>query len=115
MKNYFVTLNPDSPFYRMFPAGLVPVKQVASKDGFWTRGVPMRQAFITRALCGDAREPEPCVWLDWTRIAPGLRLALAKEVCRLRGGNSRDFLSHMDRGGDMPIRVSQTTGNPFPL
>lgn len=112
--NYFVQLQKGSPFGEIFPKRLVPVKQVPLPNTWSTRGVP-QMTFVTCALCGDAREPEPCLWLDWARVAEPQRGWLATIVASLRGGTPSEVLAYMDRGGDMPIRVSQTFGAPFPL
>jgi hypothetical protein len=112
--NYFVRLREDSSFTRVFPECLVPVKQVPLPNSWSPRGVAAT-TFVTCALCGDARDPEPCCWLDWSRLTAVQRANLADEVCRLRGGTTAEFLTYMDRGGDMPIRVSQTVAAPFLL
>jgi hypothetical protein len=112
--NYFVQLLKDSPFCRVFWNRLVPVKQIPAPNAWTTRGT-RDLVFVTAALCGDAREPEPVLWLDWTRCSAEQRSRLAKQVCELRGGTPAEFLKYMDGGGDLPIRVSQTDGAPAPF
>jgi hypothetical protein len=111
--NYFIQLK-DSPFSGIFPSGSLPIKQVPTPNVWNSRGtLPM--TFVTRALCGDAAKPEDVYWLDWNRVDAKQRDFLAFIVVSLRGGKPSEFLTYMDRGGDMPIRVSQTSGAPFPL
>jgi hypothetical protein len=112
--NYFVRLHKDSQFFHLFPKGFVPVKQVPVPNTWTTRGT-LVTTFVTTALCGDARQPEPVLWLDWLRCTPSQREWLSISVTALRGGRPGEFISYMDRGGDMPIRVSQTVDAPFPL
>jgi hypothetical protein len=112
--NYFVQLRRDSPFFAIFENGSAPVKPVAVPNVWTTRGTAAL-TFVTCALCGGAKEAEPCVWLDWNRCTAGQRDCLALTVCELRGGDPREFLSFMDRGGALPIRVSQTDKAPFRL
>jgi hypothetical protein len=38
------------------------------------------------------------------------REEIAKCVVDLRGGEASEFIKFMDSGGDMPIRLSQTSG-----
>jgi hypothetical protein len=38
------------------------------------------------------------------------REQIAKLVTEIRGGEPGVFIEYMDLGGEMPIRVSQTTG-----
>ncbi|MCA1659943.1 MAG: hypothetical protein LC642_05315 [Verrucomicrobiaceae bacterium] len=113
--NYFVQLRDDSPFFPIFsPRGFVPVKQVPVPNAYTTRGT-RAMAFTTTALCGDRDEPEDAVWLDWTRCGAVQRTLLVKALADLRGGTISEVLLYLDRGGDLPIRVSQTVGAPFPL
>jgi hypothetical protein len=112
--NYFVQLHSDSPFFGIFKEGRVPVKQVPVPNAWTTRGTAA-MTFVRCALCGDAREPEPCVWLDWMRCSDGQRSRLAEALSGLRNGTPDEVFSYLDRGGDLPIRVSQTVNAPFPL
>lgn len=112
--NYFIRLREDSPFFGIFSRGFAPVKQVPLPNTWKPRGIP-EMTFVTCALCGEAREPEPCLWLDWNRCSDGQANDIGHIVCELRGGSIREFLSYMDRGGDMPVRVSQVDGAPFLL
>jgi|GEM_PF-5883136 len=111
--NYFVRLKPESWFAAMFESG-VPIKQVPLPNTWSPRGTPT-MTFVTRALCGDAAQPEDVYWLDWNRVDAKRREFVAFTVVSLLGGEPGEVLTYMDRGGDMPIRVSQTFGAPFPL
>jgi hypothetical protein len=114
--NYYVRLHEDSPFFPIFAPfrGFVPVKQVPVPNVATTRLTPV-MAFTTKALCGDSRDPEDVVWLDWTRCDEFQRHRLANDLAELRGGRAPEILHYLDHGGDLPIRVSQTVGAPFPL
>jgi hypothetical protein len=114
MNNYFVRLRPDSPFCRVFWNRLAPVKQVVAPNAWSARGTAV-MTFVRCALCGDARDPEPCVWLDWMRCSAEQRARLAEALADLRGGTPSEVLLYLDGGGELPIRVSQTDGAPFPL
>lgn len=91
-------LVPESPFYDVFPGGKVPLREV-----HLPLGVP-----VSVELIGC---PEQDVYLlDWKACSDRQRELVADRVARLRGGAFDQVLEFMAGGGDMPIRVSQTSG-----
>jgi hypothetical protein len=93
MKN-FAHLREDSPFYPIFERGLVPIKNVIVPSAVRLEGSDETKAYM----------------LDWSQCTEAQRVKIADLATRLRGGESSEFFAYMNGGGDMPIRVSQTTG-----
>jgi len=98
MKN-FCTLREDSPFYPLFERGQVPIKNII---------VP--NTVRLKDETDPVEKVEEAFMLDWSKCSIVQRANIAETACRLLGGKPGEFISYMDKGGDMPIRVSQTTG-----
>lgn len=86
-------LRHSSPFKKIFP-GIVPIKSVEP--------VPVK-------LEGSKFE-ELAFILAWEACWPVQQREIAELVTKLRGGDPGEFLRYMAGGGQMPIRVNQTTG-----
>jgi hypothetical protein len=91
------SLRKDSPFYEIFN-GLVPIKGIVAQKV---------------KLIGDA-ETEAYM-LAWAGCTDDQKIKIAETVTKLRGGTCDEFFGYMAKGGDMPIRVSQTNGATAPL
>ncbi len=92
--NNFAYLREDSPFFPIFEGGLVPIKNILVPNQVRLEGSDETSAYM----------------LDWAKCSDAQRAQIAEIVTKLRGGSPNEFLEHMNGGGDMPIRVSQTTG-----
>ncbi len=98
MKN-FAILKETNPFFLIFAGGKVPIKLLF---GASSRGV------VKVALEGcDETE---AYMLDWLACTAEQRRRIAVIATQLRGSTPDAFKIYMDRGGDLPIRVSQTAG-----
>lgn len=94
MKN-FATLRGDSPFFPIFAAdgGRVPI---------------MNQLDSSQAILEGSDETE-VYFVDWSALTIAQRALIGNLVADLRGGTFREFMKHMNDGGRLPLRVSQTT------
>lgn len=92
MKTY-ATLRSDSPFFPFFNGGRVPI---------------MNQFEPSRVQLEGSDETE-AYFIDWTALTIPQRALIGNKVVELRGGTFRQFMKHMNDGGRLPLRVSQTT------
>jgi hypothetical protein len=94
----FAVLKPDSPFFPIFrDGGRVPIKNLLQ---------PLRVKL-------DGSDETEAYLLDWSACTIAQRLDLAAAIAKsFRNTPQRttpeEFRSFMDRGGDLPIRVSST-------
>lgn len=94
MKN-FAKLRGDSPFFSIFAAdgGRVPI---------------MNQLDSSQAMLEGSDETE-VYFVDWSALTIAQRALIGNKVIEMRGGTFREFMKHMNDGGRLPLRVSQTT------
>ncbi|MDQ2659718.1 MAG: hypothetical protein M3Y03_04785 [Verrucomicrobiota bacterium] len=90
----FCTLAKSSPFFPIFRDGKAPIKNALAPAVVILEGDPEKEAYL----------------LDWPRCSIVQRTEIAAAIARVfRKTNPTEFKAWMDRGGDLPIRVSQTT------
>jgi len=94
MSKNFAHLKKESPFHPIFENGLAPIKNIVFPSRVRLEGSDENEAYM----------------LDWSKCTQEQRTQIAVLVTSLRGGSRDEFLTYMEGGGDMPIRVSQTTG-----
>lgn len=91
----FCTLAKSSPFFPIFRDGQAPIKNALAPVEVKLVGDPETSAYL----------------LDWPRCTIVQRTEIAAAIARAFKGTTTpdEFKAWMDRGGDLPIRVSQTT------
>lgn len=89
---FYAHLVRDSAYRAIFPAGLVPV-----------RGMGTFMAYL------EGVGPQECFRVAWEHLNIEERKAVAALVTAGKG-TPEEFLSYMAAGGDLPLRVSQTSG-----
>jgi len=94
MSKNFAHLRKECPFYPIFQNGFAPIKNIL---------IPSRVAL-------EGSDENEAYMLDWSKCSEEQQKQIARLVTSLRGGSYNEFLKYMDSGGDMPIRLSQTTG-----
>jgi hypothetical protein len=95
----FAILKPESPFFRFFPEGRVPIKNVLQSTPVKLQGSDEKEAYL----------------LDWTRCSTTQKNQISTEIARSFPRDAvslmrqaSEFFKWMDRGGELPIRVSST-------
>lgn len=96
----FCSLREDNPFFLIFN-GLVPIKGVFAQREVRLAGENSHRAYFA----------------DWKKFTAEQQQATSELMATLRGGTAEEFLAYMRAGGELPVRVSQTTGasTNFPL
>ena len=92
-----LTLRATSPFYDLFPNGIVPVQAI----------LPELAALIE----GDGARVQRVYFLDGARLDSGQMEAAAGRVAELRGGRVRDIRDELIEHG-LPIRASEVAVPP---
>jgi len=95
----FAVLKPSSPFFRFFPEGRVPIKNVLQPTRVKLEGSDEKEAYL----------------LDWSRCSTTQKNEISTRIAREFPDNAasvmrraNEFFRWMDKGGELPIRVSQT-------
>lgn len=96
MSQIHVQLVAESPFYDIFPGGRVPIRKT-----HLPLGMP-----VTVELIGS--DEKDAYLLDWKACSDRQRELVVDRLARLQDGTCDEIWAHMEGGGDLPIRVSQT-------
>lgn len=93
MDGPFAHLRPENAFSGIFRHGMAPVRSVVP-------GWKLLEGHAAAVLCYS---------LDWHRCSLEEQVQVAATAIRLQGGKLQDLVSSMAAGGEMPIRVNETS------
>lgn len=94
---HIAKLKPESPFYVIFDQGEAPIKPTLRAAKAKLEGGRGLSAAI-----------EDVYFLDWSRCSLAQRIEIARRISKVFQTTPKAFADWMNRGGDLPIRVSQT-------
>lgn len=103
-----IKLRAENAFFSVFEDGCVPGKELPKPGEMRLSGRPVLT--LTKLVRLEGIEGEVEVYLlDWQRCSLAQRGKIAAVASRLHGATANAFAHYMDRGGEMPIRLDQTT------
>jgi hypothetical protein len=89
---HIAKLKPESPFYVIFDSGEAPIKPI------------LRVAKVKL----EGSDETDVYFLDWSRCTLAQRIEISQRIAKAFKTDAKTFADWMNRGGALPIRVSQT-------